>query len=91
MDYTNLGRPNTLVSKICLGTMHFGLYAPQGESFRILDRALEPGINFIDTTNVYGGEVGKGRSEEIIGNWFAARPGHPRQGCPRDKSLQSDG
>lgn len=75
MDYTHLGRSNMRVSKICIGTMHFGPYASQEESFQILDRALELGINFIDTANVYGGEGHKGRSEEIIGNWFAARPG----------------
>lgn len=75
MDYTHLGRSNMRVSKICLGTMHFGPYASQEQSFAILDRCLELGINFIDTANVYGGEGHKGRSEEIIGNWFAARPG----------------
>ena len=60
------------VSKICLGTMHFGPKATEEESFRIMDRALELGINFFDTANVYGS---KGRSEEIIGNWFSQRPG----------------
>jgi aryl-alcohol dehydrogenase-like predicted oxidoreductase len=60
------------VSKICLGTMHFGPKATEEESFRIMDRALEMGINFFDTANVYGD---KGRSEEIIGNWFSKRKG----------------
>ncbi|MDZ4717018.1 MAG: aldo/keto reductase [Roseiflexaceae bacterium] len=75
MRYTKLGRSNLTVSKICLGTMHFGPYASEQDSFRILDRALEMGINFIDTANVYGGSADRGRSEIIIGNWFAQRPG----------------
>jgi len=64
------------VSKICLGTMHFGPKATEEESFKIMDRALEIGINFFDTANVYGA---KGRSEEIIGNWFSQRPGSREQ------------
>lgn len=75
MKYDKLGRSNLTVSTICLGTMHFGPYASQEEAFRIMDRALEMGITFWDTANVYGGGSTRGRSEEIIGNWFAARPG----------------
>jgi aryl-alcohol dehydrogenase-like predicted oxidoreductase len=75
MEYTKLGRSTMSVSKICLGTMHFGPKASEQESHAILDRALELGINFIDTANVYGGSAGAGRSEEIIGSWLAARPG----------------
>jgi aryl-alcohol dehydrogenase-like predicted oxidoreductase len=75
MEYTKLGRSNMTVSKICLGTMHFGPKASEEESHAILDRALEMGITFVDTANVYGGEAGRGRSEEIIGTWFASRPG----------------
>ena len=75
MEYNRLGRSTTSVSKICLGTMHFGPKADEAESHKILDRAVEMGITFIDTANVYGGDAGKGRSEEIIGIWFAARPG----------------
>jgi aryl-alcohol dehydrogenase-like predicted oxidoreductase len=63
------------VSKICLGTMHFGPRATDEESHAILDKALSMGITFIDTANVYGGETARGRSEEIIGSWFDARPG----------------
>ena len=74
MDHNNLGRSNMGVSKICLGTMHFGPKASEEESHQILDRALQMGINFIDTANVYGGDAGRGRSEEIIGSWLAARP-----------------
>jgi aryl-alcohol dehydrogenase-like predicted oxidoreductase len=75
MEYTKLGRSTMSVSKICVGTMHFGPKASEEESHAILDRALEMGINFIDTANVYGGDAGPGRSEEIIGSWLAARPG----------------
>lgn len=63
------------VSKICLGTMHFGPKASEEVSHQILDKAFEIGINFIDTADVYGGEAGFGRSEEIFGSWFAARAG----------------
>lgn len=74
MEHNRLGRSNLIVSKICLGTMHFGPRADEATSHAILDRALEMGITFIDTANVYGGSAGWGRSEEIIGTWFARRP-----------------
>jgi aryl-alcohol dehydrogenase-like predicted oxidoreductase len=76
MKYIRLGRSNLSVSRICLGTMHFGSKAPQDECFKIMDRALELGINFFDTANVYGGAGNRGKSEEIIGNWFSLRPGN---------------
>jgi aryl-alcohol dehydrogenase-like predicted oxidoreductase len=75
MEYNKLGRSNMTVSKICVGSMHFGPKATEEESHAILDKALDMGINFIDTANVYGGEAGRGRSEEIIGSWLAARGG----------------
>ena len=75
MQYEKLGRSNLMVSKICLGTMHFGPYASEADAFGIMDRALELGINFFDTANVYGGPGNRGRSEQIIGNWFGQRPG----------------
>lgn len=67
MKYTHLGRSHMWVSKVCLGTMFFGNRASEEESFKIMDRCLELGINFFDTANVYGGQ---GKSEEIIGRWF---------------------
>ena len=70
MEYAKLGRSNMSVSKICLGTMHFGTRTPEDESYRIMDKAMEMGINFFDTANVYGREAYCGRTEEIIGNWF---------------------
>jgi aryl-alcohol dehydrogenase-like predicted oxidoreductase len=68
MKTTKLGRSNTEVSKICLGTMHFGSRASEEESYKIMDRALEIGINIFNTANVYGA---KGCSEEIIGRRFS--------------------
>jgi aryl-alcohol dehydrogenase-like predicted oxidoreductase len=75
MDYTSLGRTGVTVSRIVLGTMNFGDRTTEEDSFAILDRALELGINFFDTANVYGGQGGRGATEEILGRWFAARPG----------------
>lgn len=74
MEYNRLGRSNLIVSKVCLGTMHFGPKADEATSHAILDRAFDLGINFIDTANAYGGSAGFGRTEEIIGSWFAQRP-----------------
>ncbi len=71
MDYTYLGRTGLKVSKLCLGTMNFGSYTSEEDAFAIMDRALEAGINFFDTANVYGGSGQRGRTEEIIGRWFA--------------------
>lgn len=70
MQYTKLGKSNLTVSKVCLGSMHFGSRTSEAESFRIMDKALEMGINFFDTANVYGGAGNKGGSETIIGKWF---------------------
>jgi aryl-alcohol dehydrogenase-like predicted oxidoreductase len=79
MQYTRLGRSNMSVSKICIGTMHFGGVTPEDEACRIMDRALEMGINFFDTANVYGGKAGRGASEAIIGRWFAQGGGRRDQ------------
>jgi aryl-alcohol dehydrogenase-like predicted oxidoreductase len=70
MKYTRLGKSNLIVSRVCLGTMHFGPRTPEVEAFQIMDKALEMGINFIDTANVYGGFDNKGGSETIIGKWL---------------------
>jgi aryl-alcohol dehydrogenase-like predicted oxidoreductase len=71
MKYTKLGRSNLTVSRVCLGTMHFGNATGEKEAFAIMDRALEMGINFFDTANMYGGPDNRGGSETIIGNWLA--------------------
>jgi len=68
MEYTNLGRTGLSVSRLCLGTMNFGRQTTEEDSHAIMDRALELGINFFDTANVYGG---RGLTETIIGNWLA--------------------
>jgi aryl-alcohol dehydrogenase-like predicted oxidoreductase len=75
MDYISLGRTGVKVSRIVLGTMNFGDRTSEDDAFAILDRAVELGINFIDTANAYGGTGGRGATEEILGRWFAARPG----------------
>jgi aryl-alcohol dehydrogenase-like predicted oxidoreductase len=63
MEYTLLGKTGIKVSRICLGTMTFGYILEEKESRALIERAIELGINFFDTANVYGG----GRSEEILG------------------------
>lgn len=70
MDFTYLGRSGLKVSRLCLGTMNFGPETEEKDAFRIMDVALDAGINFFDTANVYGWER-KGWTEEIIGRWFA--------------------
>jgi aryl-alcohol dehydrogenase-like predicted oxidoreductase len=71
MDYKHLGRSGLTVSRLCLGTMNFGSRTEESDSHAIMDRALAEGVNFFDTANVYGGEAGKGRTEEVVGSWFA--------------------
>ena len=70
---TRLGRTGLTVSRLALGTMTFGLQTDEAVSHRILDKAAEGGINFLDTADVYplGGTVETtGRTEEIIGRWL---------------------
>ena len=69
MDYRNLGRSALKVSPLCLGTMMFGGETDEATSRRIIDKAFEQGVNFIDTADVYN----TGRSEEIVGRAIAAR------------------
>src|SRR5436305_2650524 len=71
MQYVNLCRTALKVSRLCLGTMNFGPQTAEQDSYAIMDRALELGINFFDTANVYGWRKGEGVTEQIIGNWFA--------------------
>lgn len=71
MEYTHLGRTGLMVSKLCLGTMNFGPQTDEDSSHEIMDRALEAGINFFDTANVYGWELGEGITEQIVGSWLA--------------------
>ena len=71
VEHRRLGKHGVLVSNLCLGTMNFGWHTSQEDSFKIMDRALELGINFFDTADVYGWAVEHGLTEEIIGKWFA--------------------
>ncbi|UQX02309.1 aldo/keto reductase [Streptomyces sp. RerS4] len=71
MKYTQLGRTGLKVSRLVLGTMNFGPQTDEPTSHAIMDAALDAGLNFVDTANVYGWGENKGRTEEIIGTWFA--------------------
>jgi aryl-alcohol dehydrogenase-like predicted oxidoreductase len=71
MDYAQLGRTGLKVSRLCLGTMNFGPHTTEEDSYRIMDRALDVGLNFFDTANVYGWKTGEGITENIIGRYLA--------------------
>src|SRR5213594_2419458 len=71
MEYVHLGRTGLRVSRLCLGTMNFGPLTSEDDSFAIMDDALEHGITFFDTANVYGWKTGEGVTEQIIGRWLA--------------------
>src|ERR1043165_2939339 len=74
MQHTNLGRTGCRVSRLCLGTMNFGARTLEPDAFGIMNRALEVGMNFWDTADVYGGKAGKGATETILGRYFGANP-----------------
>jgi aryl-alcohol dehydrogenase-like predicted oxidoreductase len=87
METTRLGRSALKVSRLCLGTMNFGPETSEADAFRIMDLALDAGINFLDTADVYGhkfDEWGKvpreGLTEQIVGRWLA-------QGCGRREAV----
>jgi aryl-alcohol dehydrogenase-like predicted oxidoreductase len=86
MEYAHLGRTGLKVSRLALGTMNFGELTDESASFSIMDEALNGGINFFDTADVYGGPQspdmakGFGLSEAIIGRWLA-------QGGRRDRIV----
>ncbi|MBI5543721.1 MAG: aldo/keto reductase [Deltaproteobacteria bacterium] len=82
MDFTRLGRSGLKVSRLCLGTMNFGPETAEPDAYRIMDRALEAGINFFDTADVYGHKFTEwakvprdGLTEQILGRWFAKAEG----------------
>ena len=81
MEYTHLGRSGLSVSRLCLGTMNFGWKTEESDAHDLMDRALAEGVNFFDTANVYGFDAGKGRTEEVLGTWFA------RGGERREKTV----
>ena len=71
MKYRKLGRSGVQVSELCLGTMNFGPRTSEADSLQILSRAVDAGINFIDTANQYGGHLGVGTTETLLGKWLA--------------------
>jgi aryl-alcohol dehydrogenase-like predicted oxidoreductase len=81
MEYTHLGRSGLRVSRLVLGTMNFGPETDEPTSHAIMDKALDYGINFFDTANVYGWGENRGRTETIVGSWFA------KGGERRDKTV----
>jgi aryl-alcohol dehydrogenase-like predicted oxidoreductase len=101
MEYTHLGRSGLTVSRLCLGTLNFGPETPEADAHAIMDRAHEHGINFFDTSNVYGWKLGEGWTEQIIGRWIAQGGGRrertvlatkvysPMGDWPNDKGLSA--
>ncbi|QKW08374.1 aldo/keto reductase [Streptomyces sp. NA04227] len=81
MKYTQLGRTGLKVSRLVLGTMNFGMLTPEAESHELMDAALDAGVNFFDTANIYGVDEDKGLTEKILGSWFA------KGGGRRDKVV----
>jgi aryl-alcohol dehydrogenase-like predicted oxidoreductase len=71
MEFTQLGRTGLQVSRVVLGTMNFGSQVDEEGSHALMDAALEAGVNFFDTANIYGLDARKGYTEEILGSWFA--------------------
>ncbi len=101
MRYRELGHSSIEVSTLCLGTMNFGPRTPESEAIEILSLAVESGINFVDTANQYGGHLGVGTTEKILGKWFAedstrrdqvilaTKVYEPMSDDPRDRGLSS--
>jgi NDP-hexose C3-ketoreductase / dTDP-4-oxo-2-deoxy-alpha-D-pentos-2-ene 2,3-reductase len=101
MEYRHLGRTGLQVSPLCLGTMNFGPKTTEPDSHAIMDRALEHGLNFFDTANVYGWKLGEGVTEQIVGRWIAQGGGRRDQvvlctkvygkmgGSPNDQGLSA--
>ena len=76
MEHTRLGRTGLQVSRLCLGTMTFGLQRDEPTAAAILDRAAEGGIDFLDTSDAYplGGDLTtRGVTEEILGRWLRGK------------------
>jgi aryl-alcohol dehydrogenase-like predicted oxidoreductase len=75
MNYVRLGRTGLRISPLCLGTMNFGPLTNESDSHAIMDKAVELGLNFFDTANVYGWKTGEGVTEQIVGRWLAGTAG----------------
>ena len=77
MQYAKFGNTGLRVSRLCLGTMTFGLQCDPAQSNAILDAAAAGGIDFLDSADVYplgGGRNTAGRTEEILGAWLKGKP-----------------
>jgi aryl-alcohol dehydrogenase-like predicted oxidoreductase len=76
MEHVRLGRSGLQVSRLCLGTMTFGLQSDEATGFAVMDKAAEAGVDFFDTSDAYpmGGDLPtRGRTEEIVGRWLAGK------------------
>lgn len=71
MEYCQLGRAGITVSRVCMGTLNFGPETSEPDSHAVMDHAHDRGVNFFDTSNVYGWKRGEGWTEQIIGRWLA--------------------
>ena len=71
MQYRRLGRSALKVSELALGTMNFGPRTPEADAFLMLNHALASGLNFVDTADQYGGHLGVGATELLLGRWLA--------------------
>lgn len=85
MEYRSLGRTGMKVSSLCLGCMMFGGRTEERPSMDSIDRAIDAGINFLDTANVYS----RGRSEEVVG--AALKRNGKRAPRPRDQGAWQNG
>ena len=88
MQYVRLGRTGLKVSRLCLGTMNFGPQTSEADSFAIMDRALELGINFFDTANVYGWKTRRGRHRADHRPLVRAGRRAAREDRARDQGLR---
>ncbi len=76
MDHVRLGRTGLQVSRLCLGTMTFGLQSDEATATAVMDRAAEGGVDFLDSSDAYplGGDLSsRGLTEEIIGRWLRGK------------------
>ncbi|MGO1050395.1 aldo/keto reductase [Crossiella sp. CA198] len=101
MEYTTLGRTALRVSPICFGTLNLGVRTTEQEAVDLLDLALERGVNFLDTANLYGWQKHKGYTEELLGDYFAlgglrrekvvlsTKVGNPMTDLPNDSGLSA--
>ena len=83
----NLAARDSKYPVLCLGTMNFGPKTTEEDSFAIMDKAHDLGINFFDTANVYGWKTGEGLTEQIIGRWFAQGGGRREKTVSRPRCM----